>query len=284
MKVLAAEFGVSACCRVLSVPRSTVCYKRKERLEVDLGRLKLTIQGLLVTWRGYGVQRMFVQLRGMGVATSRRQVRRAYVELGLLKKPHRRRVSTTNSRHGEPIYPNLVKSLKVQAPDQVWAADVTYFRVRSRYGYLALLMDIYTREILGWQIAFANDTSLTLDALRQAFRSGRIPDIHHSDQGSNYAAKLYVLQLQIQGVKISMTEARRPQDNGFAERLNRTVKEEEILHCEYQTLEEARVSIAAYVRRYNEERIHSSLSYRKPAEVFREWVESQQRGSPLNAS
>jgi putative transposase len=280
VKALVPEFGVSACCRVLEVPRSTVCYKRKERLEVDLSRLKLVIQALLVTWRGYGVQRMFVHLRGMGVATSRREVRRAYAELGLLKKPHRRRVSTTNSRHSESIYPNLVKGLEIQAPDHVWAADVTYFRVRSRYGYLALLMDIYTREIVGWQVAFANDTSLTLAALREALRSGRRPRLHHSDQGSNYAAKLYVLELQIAGVKISMTEVGRPQDNGFAERLNRTVKEEEILHCEYQNLEEARQGIAAYVRRYNEERIHSSLGYRKPAQAFREWVQSRQGGPP----
>lgn len=223
---------------------------------------------------------MYIELRSMGVATTRRAVRRAYLEMGLLKKPHRRRVCTTNSRHKEPVYPDLAKNVKAEAPDHIWVADVTHVRVRSRFAYLALLMDVYTRQILGWQAAFANDTLLTLEALRLAFSTGRKPKIHHSDQGSNYAARRYVLEVWSAGAQMSMTQTGKPQDNGFAERLNRTVKEEEVLHSEYQNLEELRQGIAAYVRRYNEKRIHSSLGYRKPSEVFRQWMQNQQGGPP----
>ena len=280
MRTLGAEFGISACCRALEVPRSTACYRRKAPPEIDLRRLKDTIQTLIVTWHGYGVLRMYLELRGLGVATTRRSVRQAYVEMGLLKKPHRRRVRTTNSRHSDPVYPNLVKGVKAMAPDHIWVADVTYLRVCKRFAYLALLMDVYTRQILGWQVAFTNDTSLTLEALRLALGSGRAAQIHHSDQGSNYASRRYVLEVQAAGALVSMAEPGRPQDNGFAERLNRTVKEEEIYFSDYQTLEDARVGVREYVRRYNELRRHSSLGRKKPSEVFREWVDKHQGGPP----
>jgi putative transposase len=280
VKALSGVYGVSACCRALEVPRSTACYRRKARGEVDLSRLKLVVQTLLASLRGYGVLRMYLELRGLGVATTRRSVRRAYLEMGLLKKPHRRRrVRTTDSRHNDPVYPDLAKGLQAQAPDHVWVADVTYVRIGSRFAYLALLMDVYTRQILGWHAAFANDTSLTLAALRAALSTGRKPRIHHSDQGSNYASKLYVLEVQATKALMSMAQAGKPQDNGYAERLNRTVKEEEVLHSEYQSLEDLREGLAAYVQIYNERRIHSSLGYRKPSEVFRQWMQNQQ-GSP----
>jgi putative transposase len=282
VKRLSSEFGVSACSRALDVSRSTACYKRKARLPADLSSLKHTIATLRMTFRAYGVRRMHLTLRGLGLGVTRRTVRQAYLEMGLLKKTRRQRVRTTNSCHNEQVYPNLVKGVVATAPDEIWAADVTYLRVQSRFAYLALLMDVYTREILGWHVAYVNDTALTLEALRMALGAGRTPKVHHSDQGSNYAAKRYVLELA--GTSISMTQMGRPQDNGFAERLNRTVKEEEILHSEYQDLHEARQGIGAYVQVYNEQRIHSSLGYRKPSEVFRAWVLQQEGGTPLNSS
>jgi putative transposase len=281
VKLLAPEFGRSACCRAFGVARSTACYRsRRSPQKVDLTRLKQTIQHELVSFGNYGVQHMYKHLQGLGISASRSSVRRAYLEMGKLRKHHRKRISTTNSRHCEPVHPNLVKGVQVVSPDHVWAADVTYLRVKKRFAYLALVMDICTREILGWSLSLTNDTELTLSALRKGLDQGRAPKIHHSDQGANYASKRYVAFVQANGAKMSMTLRGRPQDNGFVERLNRTVKEEEILRSEYLDLNEAHEALEAYVHKYNNCRIHSSLGYKKPSQVFKEWVETQLGGPP----
>lgn len=275
MRTLAGDYGLARCCRVLGVPRSTAAYRSRRRpASEDPEPLKILIRTLLVTLRGYGVRRMHEHLRQTKVACTRSQVRRAYAEMGLLKKPpKKRRVRTTNSRHGEAVYPNLVQHLKVSRPDQVWASDVTFVRLKRRFAHLALVMDLFTREILGWSLSLANDTALTLSALQAAKKQGRAPEIHHSDRGHNYAAKRYVLELG--ATRISMAEAGRPQDNGHVERLNRTLKEEEIYWSEYRDLEEATASIGAYIEHYNRTRIHSALGYKRPNQVFKEWAELQ---------
>jgi transposase InsO family protein len=226
---------------------------------------------------------MHLELAKTGIFVSRRIVRQAYIEMKLLKTVARRKVSTTNSRHEHPLYPNRVKGVQAVSPDHIWVADVTYLRVQTRFAYLALLMDLYTRQIVGWGLSFANDTRLTLFALQMAFRTGRRPEIHHSDRGSNYAAAAYTLELTGAGTLISMAATGKPQENGYAERLNRTVKEEEILLSEYLSLEEARQGLQAYVQRYNEDRIHSSLGYECPSQVFADWVKAN-KGVPPNNS
>lgn len=259
---------------MLAVPRSTACYRSRRRAPSPIGPLKVLIETLLVSLRGYGVRRMHAQLRRMKVAATRSEVRRAYQELGRLKAPPaKKKVRTTNSRHDERVYPDLVKGLKLERPDQVWAADVTYFKVKRRFAHLALVMDAFTREILGWSLSYANDTALTLQALRMAKGSGRSPQIHHSDQGHNYAAKRYVLELGPL-TRVSMTDTGCPQDNGRLERLNRTVKEEEIYWSEYQDLEEARKALQSFVAFYNQRRIHAALRYKTPQEAFQEGRES----------
>jgi Transposase and inactivated derivatives len=275
VRQLAGEFPVALCCRVLDVPRSSVLYVPMQRASKDLSGFKELILTLLVTHRGFGVRRMHKMLQRMDVPLSRQEVKRAYKELGLLKKLPPRRVYTTDSTHNEPRYPNLVKDQKAEHPDHIWAADVTYFRIGCRVAYLALVMDIFTREILGFEISYANDTNLTMGALAGALKTGRIPLIHHSDQGCTYAAKRYVKALAALGVKLSMAAAGKPQENGFVERLNRTVKEEEIRLGEYRDMMEARVGISGFVQRYNESRIHSSLKYQTPSEVFKAWMEAK---------
>ncbi len=239
--------------------------------------LKHAIQTFLVTYRGFGARRMYELLRGLGVACTRRRVRQSYVELGLLKKRPARKVRTTNSNHDGPYFPNLVKGLSVERPDQVWAGDVTYVRVGSRFAYLALLMDVCTRQIVGWSLESFLGVRLALQALDAALTTGRRPEIHHSDRDGAYAARLYVERLEACGAKSSMTGPDKPEENGYAERLNRTVKEEEVYQSEYQTVPEARDAIGAFVRYYNEKRIHSSLGYRTPSAVLREWID-QTRG------
>jgi transposase InsO family protein len=215
---------------------------------------------------------MYAMLRRLRVHASRSAVRRAYVELRLLRRPAPRRVRTTNSRHEHPRHPNLVRELVVERPDQVWVADVTYIRVQRRFAYLALLMDVFTRRIVGWGFSLANDTRLSLQALEMALALGRSPEVHHGDQGANYACDEYVRRLQARGVCISMAAAGAPYENGYAERLNRTVKDEETRPSDYRNFIEARCGLETFIARYNRQRIHSSLAYKTPSEVFEEWM------------
>jgi transposase InsO family protein len=211
---------------------------------------------------------MYHELRRLGLRATRQEVRRAYVELGLLRKRSRRAVRTTDSRHASRRYPNLLEAMVVERPNQVWVADVTYVRIRSEFAYLALLMDVFTRRVVGWAMSWANDTRLTLRALRAGLDLGLAPEYHHSDQGSNYASRDYVRLLQARAVSVSMAQVGEPTQNAYAERLNRTVKEEHVYFEKYLSLKEAVESIGPYVEWYNTRRIHTSLSNQTPSEIF----------------
>lgn len=271
MRRMQGEFPLAAMCRVLQVPRSSAAYTSERRPVKDLERLKVLVRHYLVTFRGFGVKRMYHLLKLSGVRASRAEVGRAYRELGILRRPSRRRARTTDSDHPFARYPNLVKGLQIERPGHVWVSDVTFVRIGDRFSYLALLMDVFTRRILGWGLSWFNDSALTLFALRTALQGEAAPEIHHSDQGSTYAAEDYVKILKARGTRISMSGAGKPHENGYAERLNRTVKEEEVLPGLYPGIEQARKAIGDFVAKYNTLRIHSSLAYRTPSEMFQEW-------------
>src|SRR5262249_3902744 len=152
--------------------------------------------------------------------------------------PARRR-RTTDSRHNFPRYPNLVERLEVIRPDQLWVADITYVRLREEFVYLAILMDVFTRRVRGWELGRSLDQGLSLAALKRAMGKGPRPEIHHSDQGVQYAATAYPDMLAGRGVAISMAAVGRPEENGFAERLMRTIREEEIDLSEYRDFADA---------------------------------------------
>lgn len=272
MRSFDGEFPRMRLCQVLGVARSSAGYQSRTAPR-DLSALKASILNLRVLHRGYGVRRMFELLRKMRVAAPRSQVQRAYRELGIVGKRPQRRVRTTNSNHAEPRHPNLMRGLILVRPDQAWVADVTYVRIGPRFGYLALLMDAYTRQIVGWELGAALGAGLTLPALEMALGLQRRPEIHHSDQDAAYACKAYVARLGACKAKLSMAEAGQPKQNAYAERLNRTVKEEEVYLSEYQNLEQARDALKAFITHYNETRIHSSLKYQTPSEVFNEWIQ-----------
>lgn len=277
MKALRSEYPLSTLCRVLEVARSSASYASRPSAPRELGELKSCILHLRVTYREFGVRRMFALLRRLGMGVSRLDVREAYDQLGILKKHPLRKVRTTNSDHAGPFFPNLVKGLEVKRPDQVWVTDVTYVRVGARFGYLALLMDVYTRQIVGWALESFLGLKLVLQALEMALSTGRHPEIHHSDRDAAYAAPDYAARFPAGKTRMSMTAADSPEDNGYAERLNRTVKEEEVYLGEYRNVDEAREGIEPYIRYYNEQRIHSSLKYQTPSEVLREWIDDQRR-------
>ena len=158
-------------------------------------------------------------------------------------------------------------------PDQVWVADITYVRLREEFVYLAILMDVFTRLVRGWELGRGLDQGLTLAALRRAMRRGRRPEVHHSDQGVQYAAMAYTELLTEEGVSISMAAVGKPEENGFAERLMRTIREEEIDLSEYRDFAEAYGQLGRILDDvYNRKRVHTSLGYLTPAEFEQQWL------------
>ena len=192
--------------------------------------------------------------------------------MGLQAKKVVRKRRTTNSEHSFPRYPNLVQFLVVQRPDQVWVADITYIRLKHGFVYLAVIMDVFTRAIRGWHLDRSLDQNLTLTALRKALET-HCPEIHHSDQGLQYAATDYTNLLQQHTIQISMAAIGEPTQNGYAERLMRTIKEEEVDLSDYQDYYDAYQQIGRFLEEvYMLKRLHSSLRYLTPAEFETQYI------------
>jgi transposase InsO family protein len=201
-------------------------------------------------------------------------------KLGLLQPMKRRKCRTTNSDHPYPRYPNLVKGQEITSPEQVWVSDITYIRLGVGFVYLAIVMDVFTRAIRGWNLSKSLDQELTLVALRMGLYD-RIPEIHHSDQGIHYAAAAYIKLLKEQDIKISMATIGKAEENGYAERLMRTIKEEEVDLSDYQDFADAQNQIGHFVEDvYMTKRIHSSLGYLTPVEFEVAWRSSHSEVIP----
>lgn len=263
------EYPVSLICEVLSLASSSFYYQPEQDKEGDLKRALQQVAG---EWPVYGYRRLTAQLKREGHVVGETRVRRLAGEMNLVQPQKRRKKHTTNSQHPFPRYPNLVQDLSVTRPDQVWVADITYIRLAHEFVYLAVLMDVFTRCIRGWHLGRHLDQTLTLMPLRQAL-SQAIPDIHHSDQGVQYAATAYVELLQQYGVQVSMANAGEAWQNGYAERLMRTVKEEEVDLSEYQDYYDAYHQIGRFLDDvYMRKRIHSALGYLTPVEFEQQWL------------
>jgi putative transposase len=188
-----------------------------------------------------------------------------------LRPVRRKGYRTTNSDHAYPRYGNLVKELEVTHPEQVWVSDVTYIRLGQGFVFLAIVMDVFTRAIRGWHLSTAIDTELTLVALRMGL-ADRVPLIHHSDQGMNYAAHAYIDELRKYQIQISMAAVGKAEENGYAERFMRTIKEEEVDLSDYRDFADAQKQIGQFIEDVNnQKRIHSSLGYLTPTEFEAVW-------------
>jgi transposase InsO family protein len=214
----------------------------------------------------YGYRRVTEQLQRQGNLVGRKLTARLQKEMGLQQPVKRRKRRTTNSNHNFPRYPNLVRDLIAQYPDHIWVADITYIRLKLEFVYLAVIMDVFTRSIRGWNLSRSLDQHLSIGALKQGL-SNHCPTIHHSDQGLQYAASAYTDLLKPGDVKISMADVGCPEQNGYAERLMRTIKEEEVDLSEYEDFADARRQIGRFLEQvYMYKRIHSSLGYLTPVE------------------
>jgi putative transposase len=258
MLLLRKDVSINKLCEVLGVPRSSVYYEPRPGENRLLRDALIEVAG---QWPTYGYRRLTKQLQREGHAVNAKRVRRLMHELGIVGKAPERKSRTTDSGHAYPRYPNLVEGLKVTRPDEVWVADITYIRLRKEFVYFAVLMDIFSRCIRGWHLGRGLDQELTLLALKRALEGG-CPEVHHSDQGVQYAAMAYVEMLASREVKISMASVGEPEENGYAERLMRTIKEEEVDLSEYEDFGDALRGLGRFLDDvYNRKRIHSSLGY-----------------------
>jgi putative transposase len=271
-KALVEVYGcsVQAACQVVGLAHSTFYYQLQPAEENSLCADLDQEAGRHPT---YGSRRLTHQLRRAPYRyrVNRKHIQRIMRQKDLLRPVKRRKYRTTNSAHPYPRYPNRVEGLEITHPEQVWVCDITYIRLGNGFVFLAVIMDVFTRSIRGWSLGQVLDTSLTLTALRMAFTLC-IPEIHHSDQGLQYAAQDYVDLLQKYEVQISMAATGKPEENGFAERLMRTIKEEEVDLSEYNDFADARSQIGRFLEDvYNRKRIHSSLGYLTPVEFETAW-------------
>lgn len=249
---------------LLSLSRSSLYYRPVEPSAEEVA-LKHRIDELYTAAPFYGSRRIRAQLEREGWEINRKQVQRHMRQMGLAGITPGPNLSKRRQEH--QVYPYLLRNLPVTAPNQVWGIDITYIRLQRGWLYLVAVLDWYSRYIVSWEL----DQSLELDfvlAAVEAALAQATPTIWNSDQGSHFTSPRYTQRLEAAGVKISMDGKGRALDNIFTERLWRTVKYEEVYLKAYQSPRDARQQLSAYLSFYNCERLHQSLDYLTPAEVY----------------
>lgn len=268
----AAEKGkaVSALCAWLGVSRASYYRWLVPRPECPVEmELRDAMQKIALECSFYGYRRMTAELHRQGFEVNHKRVLRLMREDNLLCLRHKGFVVTTDSRHDLPVYPNLARQIRPTAVNQLWVADITYIRLRREFVYLAVLLDAFSRRVIGWALGRSLEAELALSALRMALRQRQPAPgaVHHSDQGVQYASHDYINLLKEYKFRISMSRRGNPWDNAACESFMKTLKYEEVYRTEYRDLADAYACIGEFLERvYNEKRLHSALGYVPPAE------------------
>lgn len=269
VEALHTEYSVRQICQVLGFNRSSLYYQSKT--DPFEQQLRDEIEKLSARYPTYGYRRITQLLLRMGYDVGSRRVARLMKEANLLVTV-KRACQTTQSLRGLGQWVNRVENLDICRRNQVWVGDITYVRLKGQFVYVSVLMDVFTRMIRGWQVSRDLTEPLTLKPLQHAL-SQSVPEIHHSDQGVQYLSTTYISTLIGHGIQISLARRGRPWENGYAERLIRTLKEEEVHLNEYQDIMEAKQRIEHFILQiYNQKRPHSALGYLTPVEFEQQYL------------
>ena len=270
---------VNALCQMTGVSRASYYRWRIPRPSCPVQmELRDAMQHIALEFPAYGYRRITAELGRRGFAVNHKHVLRLMREDNLLCLRHKSFVVTTDSRHTLPVYPNLARELKPSAINQLWIADITYIRLRLEFVYLAVLLDAFSRRVIGWALGRTLEAQLALSALGMALRQRQPAPglVHHSDRGVQYASYDYTDLLKQHHIRISMSRKRNPYDNAACESFLKTLKYEEVYRTEYRDLDDAYASIGKFIEGiYNQQRLHSALGYVPPAEF-----EQNARGTP----
>jgi putative transposase len=267
-------YAVEQACELVGLPRSTYYYPCQR---MEAGQWEADVASVVGQYPTYGTRRVTHQLRRAPYAYpfNRKRIQGIMRRKGWLRPVKRAKYGTTNSKHPYPRYANLVKDLVVTYPDEVWVADITFIRLGQGFVFLAIVLDVFTRSVRGWKLSVSLDQDLSLEALRMGL-AHHLPQIHHSDQGIQYAAHAYTDLLKEHQIYISMAAVGKAEENGYAERFMRTIKEEEVDLSDYRDFADVQHQIGQFIQDvYNTKRIHSSLGYLTPVEFEAVWRSSQ---------
>ena len=264
---LQTDYSVREICDTLGFNRSLLYYQPKSE-PPDEASLREEIHRLAARYPTYGYRRITELLVRMGYPVGYRRVAR-WMKADYLTASVKRACRTTQSLESQHQWSNRLDNLAITRCDQVWVGDITYVRLKGRFVYVALLMDVFTRMIRGWHVSRHLTEPLTLKPLEAALGQS-IPEIHHSDQGVQYLSNAYISTLERHGIEISLACRGCPWENGYAERLIRTLKEEEVYLNAYENLSDVQARIGYFLQQvYNQKRPHSALGYLTPLEFQR---------------
>jgi transposase InsO family protein len=267
------QLALSRMCGIAEVSRAGY-YRFLAPAKPDPEDLKLrdAMHKVALEWPSYGSRRMAKELRARGWKVGRERVQRLMREDNLLCVAKRKFILTTNSAHGFPIYPNLAGSMELSGVNQLWVADITYIRLEEEFVYLAVILDAYSRRVIGWHLDDTLRDTLSITALRMALAERPVLPglVHHSDRGVQYASGNYTQLLKDHGITISMSRKGNPWDNAACESFMKTLKYEEVYRTEYRNRADVRTRIGTFLEDvYNEKRLHSALQYLAPNEFER---------------
>jgi len=260
------QLSICRQCELLGLARSSFYYEPATETEENLHLMRL-IDAQYTAQPVYGSRRMAVWLQGQGHAVNRKRVQRLMRRMGLEALYPKPKLSAPGQGH--KIFPYLLRDVKIERPDQVWSADITYIPMARGFMYLAATIDWYSRYVIAWRLSNTLDGAFCLDMLDEALARGR-PEVFNTDQGVQFTAAAWTGRLEAAGVQVSMDGKGRCLDNVFVERLWRTVKYEDIYLRHYERVPELSAGLGRYFPFYNGERPHQALGYRTPAAVYQE--------------
>lgn len=264
-----AELSIERQCELLGLPRSSYYYEVPQPTAEEIA-LKEAIMNEIDYWHSrqpaMGVRKLRTKLREKSLQVGRKLIKKYMEEMGIYAVYPKPKLSKRNKQH--KIYPYLLRNMNIFLPNQVWSIDITYIKMQHGHMYLTVIIDWYSRFIVGWALSDTLETAPVLEALKRANEIHGTPAIINSDQGAQFTSEEYTGYLRENGIRQSMDGKARWVDNVIIERWFRSLKHENIYINEYNTPRQLKDGIREYILEYNEERPHQSLSYRSPAAVY----------------